>query len=300
MKKYFRSIINWLDSHQAVGGSQTGIDWPRIIPFIAIHLGCLAVLWVGVSLTAVIAAIFFYAFRIFCIGAFYHRYFSHKSFKTSRAWQFVFAVLTMTSIQRGPLWWAAHHREHHLHADDELDPHSPKHGGFLWSHMGWFLAKKNFHFNQRRIQDFAAYPELVFIDRFDALVPVLFGLGIFGLGTLLNTYFPALQTSGSQLFVWVFCISTVCVYHATFCINSLAHTVGKKVYPGNDTSRNNWLLAIFTFGEGWHNNHHRYPISARQGFKWWEIDITYYILKLLSKVGVVSDLKVPPAHFAKS
>lgn len=299
MKSSLLSLVHWLDSHQSLSNSDSGIDWMRIIPFLLIHLGCLLAFYVGVSPIAIGLAIGLYCFRIFCIGAFYHRYFSHKTFKTSRVFQFIFALLTMTAIQRGPLWWAAHHREHHLESDQENDPHSPHHGGFLWSHMGWFLSKKNFHHNPVRIKDFAAYPELVFLDRFDSVVPVAFGALLFFLGNYLQQHYPALNTSGLQLFVWGFCISTVCVYHATFCINSLAHKVGKRDFTTKDQSRNNWVLAIFTFGEGWHNNHHRYPISVRQGFKWWQIDITYYLLKGLEKIRVISDLKTPPAQLLK-
>ncbi len=299
MQKYLASFVKWIDNTANPQVKSTGIDYFRIIPFIAIHLGCLLVIWVGISPIAVGVAIFLYCMRIFLIGAIYHRYFSHKSFKMSRGWQFVFTVLTMTAIQRGPLWWAAHHREHHLESDSPGDPHSPYQGGFLWSHMGWFLANKNFHYKKERINDFSAYPELVFLDRFDSLVTIVFGFTLFGLGYFLGNAFPGLETSGWQLFVWGFFISTVCVYHATFSINSVAHKVGKKVYATRDHSRNNWLLAILTFGEGWHNNHHRYPVSIRQGFKWWEVDFTYYILKFLHKIHIISDLKTVPAQLQK-
>lgn len=299
MHKYIMPFVRWFDNTANPDTKANSIDYLRIIPFIAIHVGCLAVLWVGVSTAAVVIAVFLYCLRIFLIGAIYHRYFSHKAFKMSRGWQFVFTLLAMTAIQRGPLWWAAHHREHHLNSDEPGDPHSPHHGGFLWSHMGWFLSHKNFHLKKERIQDFSAYPELVFLDRFDCLVPIVFGLVLYGIGFLLENLFPTLGTTGLQLFIWGFCISTVCVYHATFSINSIAHKLGKKPHVTKDQSRNNWLLALLTFGEGWHNNHHRYPVSARQGFRWWQVDFTYYILKFLNFLGIISDLKMVPANLKK-
>ena len=152
------------------------IDWIRTLPFILLNLSCLLVFWVGISKVAVITAIVLYFLRVFFIGAFYHRYFSHRTYKTNRFWQFIFAILGLSAAQRGPLWWAAHHREHHMRADKEADAHSPVHHGFLWSHLGWFMSTKNFFYNPERINDFARYPELVFLDRYDGLVPFVISL----------------------------------------------------------------------------------------------------------------------------
>lgn len=290
-------LIKIFDSYHGRKNNARTIDWFRILPFIGIHAGCAAVIWVGFSFTALLVAIILYCIRVFLLTAVYHRYFSHKSYELSRISQFVLAVLTMTAIQRGPLWWAAHHREHHLKSDSEDDPHSPLHNSFLWSHLGWFLSNKYFNYKPERIKDFLNFPELVFIDRFDFIVPLLFGAGLYMLGNTLNAHYPDLNTSGAQLLVWGAFISTVCVYHITFCINSLAHRYGSRRFTTKDSSRNNWWLALLTFGEGWHNNHHKYPISARQGFKWWEIDITYYILLMLSWVGVVKNIKHPPKQY---
>lgn len=299
MKSILSTIVNWFDAYSPKQSDSQSVDWMRILPFIGIHLGCFAVLWVGFSYTALFIALFLYAFRVFLITGIYHRYFSHKTYEMSRTWQFVFAALTMTAIQRGPLWWAAHHRDHHLQSDSVDDPHSPLHKGFLWSHVGWFLSGKYFSYKAERIKDFLKFPELVFIDRFDIIVPVLFAGTLFLIGALLNAYFPALNTSGTQIFVWGFCISTVCVYHVTFSINSFAHKVGSRPFKTKDSSRNNWFLAILAFGEGWHNNHHKYPVSARQGFKWWQVDFTYYILKGLNVLGIVHKLKAPPAQYLR-
>ena len=267
-------------------------DWLRITPYIGIHLMCFGVIWVGWSSVAVGIAGFLYLLRIFAITGFYHRYFSHRTFKTSRWFQFLFGLIGTASIQRGPLWWAAHHRHHHAHSDDPEDVHSPVQHGFLWSHMGWFTAPVNFPTKIELIQDFAKFPELRFLDRFDLVIAVLIGTGMFILGASL----PAeLGTSGMQMLVWFF-ISTVILYHVTYMINSLAHVYGSRRYETADTSRNNPFLAILAFGEGWHNNHHHYPNTARQGFYWWEIDMSYYIIVALSWLGLVWDVKPLPAE----
>ncbi len=270
------------------------VDWKRCVPFIVLHVGCLAVIWVGFSWTAMIAAVFLYAVRMFAITAFYHRYLSHRSYKTSRTFQFLFAVLGNSSCQRGPLWWASVHRHHHLHSDEVADVHSPRKHGFLWSHIGWITSTKNFPTDYSRVRDLQKFPELVFLNRCDQLVPVLYGASLWFGGWLLERYAPGLGTNGAQMFVWGFFISTVVLLHATFCINSLAHVFGSKRFKTDDDSRNSLPLALLTLGEGWHNNHHRYASAARQGFYWWEIDVSYYLLKVLSWTGLIWDLRVVP------
>jgi len=294
---FWLSIISWFDSYAAADNSvydKKQIDWLRTLPFILMHLACIAVIWVGWSTAAVVTAIVLYALRMFAITGFYHRYFSHRSFKTGRLTQFVFAVLAASAVQRGPLWWASHHRHHHACADKGDDPHSPDQHGFLWSHTAWFLCRDNFAPRHERIKDFSRYPELRLLDRFDMLVPVLLAISLYVTGEWLATSHPEMATNGLQMLVWGFVISTIVLYHVTFTINSLAHTYGSRRYSTKDNSRNNWLLALLTFGEGWHNNHHHYPGSARQGFFWWEIDITYYALLLLEKLGLIHELRPVP------
>lgn len=298
-KPLLSTLTSWLDNDALAENAYTqqdkeNIDYWRVIPFVALHLACFALFWVGYSTFALIFAIALYALRMFAITGFYHRYFSHKAFQTSRAGQFVFAVLGATAVQRGPLWWAAHHRHHHSHSDEESDAHSPVQHGFLWSHIGWFLSRNNFHTQLERVKELAKFPELRFLDRFDVLIPTIFAIAIFGLGMLLEKYAPSLGTNGWQLLVWGFVLSTVVLYHATFSVNSLSHTWGKRRYATRDHSRNNFLIAIFTLGEGWHNNHHHYPGSASQGFYWWEIDFTYYGLRLMSSLGLIWNLRKVP------
>lgn len=284
MAGFVRKLILWFDTSApdvALTTDHQTVDWVRVVPFIGMHLACLGVFWVGWSWTAVGIAAGLYAVRMFAITGFYHRYFSHRTFKTSRAGQFIFAFIAASSVQRGPLWWAAHHRKHHRHSDTELDVHSPGEHGFWWAHMGWITAPSNFPTDLREVRDLAKYPELRFLDRFDILAPVVLAVALF-------------VTGGAQVLVWGFFISTVVLFHCTCLINSLAHQFGTQPYETGDESRNSLILALLTFGEGWHNNHHKYPGSTRQGFFWWEIDITYYGLKVLEHLGIIRDLRQPP------
>lgn len=276
--------------------SDGGIDWWTTIPFALVHLMAFGVFWVGVSPVAVGVCVLLYWVRMFAITGFYHRYLSHRSYKTSRWFQFVFALVGNSSVQKGPLWWAAHHRHHHQYSDQDEDVHSPIKRGFLYSHVGWIFARNNSVTRMRLVPDLAKFPELRVLNRFDVLMPVLLGTACFGLGVLLQTYAPSLGTSGPQMLIWGFFVSTVVLVNATFTINSLSHIYGKRRYETTDTSKNNFFLALLTMGEGWHNNHHHYATAARQGFYWWEIDITYYGLVLLSKLGLIWDLKQVPVH----
>ncbi|NWG14063.1 MAG: fatty acid desaturase [Acidobacteria bacterium] len=219
-----------------------------------------------------------YILRMFGVTAGYHRYFSHHSYKLGRTMQFLMAFLAQTSGQKGILWWAAHHRWHHRHADDPQDIHSPSQSGFWWSHVGWIISNRYDNYDAGSVAAFARYPELRWLDRFHWAPPTAFGAGVFLLG-------------GWAAFFWGFILSTVLLYHATFSINSLAHLWGTRRFQTTDQSRNNWLLAILTLGEGWHNNHHYYAGSCRQGCRWWELDITFYVLKLLSFVRIASELR---------
>jgi len=295
------ALLRWLDSEAGIKnvdteGMEKSVDWLRIFPFVLLHLGCLGVFWVGWSPVAVWTALVLYMIRMFAITGFYHRYFSHKAFKTGRGWQFLFAVLGNTSVQRGPLWWAGHHRHHHRFADTPKDVHSPSQHGFWWSHIGWLTSRANFATPYRYVKEWTQFPELLWLNRFDTVVPILYATGLYLSGAFMERVTPQLETSGGQMLVWGFFVSTVMLFHATCTINSLDHMIGTRRFDTPDTSRNNALLALVTLGEGWHNNHHRYAVSARQGFRWWEIDITYMLLKLMARTGIVRDLRHPPAR----
>ena len=300
-----KKLIHWFDNEAVTPETLTveswaDVDWLRVIPFIAMHLACFAVFWVGVSWFAVFFAILLYTIRMFAVTGFYHRYFSHKAFRTSRFIQFILAVLGASAVQRGPLWWASHHRHHHVNSDEHEDAHSPVQHGFLWSHLGWFLSNRHFATKTERVKELAKYLELRLLDRFDVIVPTILAVSIYLFGSFLESAYPHLNTNGWQLLVWGFAISTVALYHATFTVNSLAHVWGKRRYATKDHSRNNLWIAIVTLGEGWHNNHHHFPGSARQGFYWWEIDFTYYGLKVLAALGLIWDLRTVPTEIRES
>ncbi|HEX2253394.1 MAG TPA: acyl-CoA desaturase [Thermoanaerobaculia bacterium] len=260
---------------------------PKIIPFFAVHAACIAAFWLPFSWSLVGLAVGLYVLRMWALTAGYHRYFSHRSYKTSRVFQFVIGWLGAMCVQKGPLWWAAHHRQHHRHSDRYGDLHSPGLQGFLWAHVGWVLSTDHDETDYERVGDFARYPELVWLNRFH-LVP-----GVVLAGVLL-------AVGGLPAFIWGFCISTTVLWHATFSINSLTHLWGRRRYRTKDDSRNSLILALVTLGEGWHNNHHYYKASTRQGFYWWEVDISYYVLRVLSWFRIVWDLKEPSAQVKAS
>lgn len=257
------------------------IDW---IPFWGIHLAAAVGLYMyGLRLELALVAFGLWAVRMFGITAGYHRYFSHRAFKTGRIFQFVLAFIAQASSQKGALWWASHHRVHHKLSDEPGDLHSPVQKGFWYSHVGWLFDEPSQETRFDKIRDFAKYPELVFLNTFWVLPVVIVGA------------IPTLVYGLEGLLVGFF-LSTVVLWHTTFFINSLAHVFGKRRFATTDDSRNHWFLALLTFGEGWHNNHHHYQSSARQGFYWWEIDLSYYILVVLSKIGLVWDLREVPEH----
>lgn len=269
-----------------VDDAHADIVHPHAVPFVLVHVLCVTAIWTGVTWQALCICAGLYWLRMFAIGAGYHRYFSHRAYSTSRLFQFVLAFLAQTTAQNSVLWWAALHRRHHLYSDTELDTHSPIRRGFFYAHVGWIFDRKHIKTDLARVGDLTCFPELVWLDRLELAPAVITGLLCF-----LIASWPGVVVG----FLW----STVLVYHSTFCINSLAHTHGKKRYVTGDESRNNWFLALLTMGEGWHNNHHAYQSSARQGFFWWEVDATYYVLRAFSWFGLIWDLKLPPEPLLK-
>lgn len=264
--------------------------------FWSVHLMCLSVFFISFSWVALAVCLALYVIRMFAITGVYHRYFSHRSYKTSRWFQFVLACLGATSAQKGPIWWASHHRHHHRHSDTEEDVHSPIISGIYYAHVGWVLSSAFVKTRVDQVRDLLQFPELRLLDKYHLIPPILLAVSVYFLGVFLEAYYPGLGTNGFQMLIWGFFLSTVLLYHGTFCINSFTHLFGRKRFKTGDESRNSLLFALITLGEGWHNNHHRYPGSERQGFYWWEIDISHYILVVLSWFGLVWDLKTPPAR----
>ncbi len=257
---------------------------PRLV-YWSIHASCLLAFYTGVSRTALALLATTFVVRLLGITGGYHRYFAHRSYRTSRGFQLVLAVIGASAAQKGPLWWAGHHRRHHRYSDGPGDVHSPREG-FWYSHQGWIFDSRWDRTPTEQIPDFARLPELVWLNRWHVAPPALIAALCFAIG-------------GLQGLVWGFAISTTLLWHCTYSINSFAHLFGSRRYETGDTSRNNWLLALLTFGEGWHNNHHHYMASTRQGFFWWEIDLTYYVLRGLAVAGLIWDLREPPAHLLR-
>jgi stearoyl-CoA desaturase (Delta-9 desaturase) len=257
-------------------------DWISAIPFFALHLAPLAAVFTVVTWEDWVLCAVLYVARMFCITAGYHRYFSHRSFRTGRVVQFLLALGATTAAQKGPLWWAGHHRMHHRYSDKDDDIHSPR-DGFWWSHVGWILSTRYKETDFAAIRDFSAYPELRLLDRYSWAPVWALGITCFLLG-------------GWGGLLIGFCLSTVLLWHGTFVVNSLTHLIGRRRFATTDTSRNSFLIALFTGGEGWHNNHHYLPASVRQGFAWWEFDPTWYTLRVMAALHLVRDLKDPPAR----
>lgn len=263
-------------------------------PFLLLHIAVLGVVFVGWSWAALVVGALSYAVRAFGITAFYHRCFAHRSFRVPRGVQLAGAVLGAAAAQRGPLWWVSHHREHHRYTDRPGDPHSPVVDGFWYSHVLWIFDPDNAATDVTRVQDLARFPELRLLDRFEHVVPMVTALASFALGAVLSHVAPGLGTSGLQMVMWGFVIPTIALYHSTFAVNSLAHRFGRRRFDTPDASRNNWLIAALVLGEGWHNNHHRFPNCARQGIGRFELDPTWWGIRALAALGLASDLRRPP------
>jgi stearoyl-CoA desaturase (Delta-9 desaturase) len=289
----FESIVK--NPHRLDRGK---LDYSVCAQFLFMHLACLLALWTGVSLVAIITCLALYIVRMFAITAGFHRFFSHRTYKTGRIFQFLLAFTGTAAYQKGPLWWSAHHRRHHLNADTGNDLHSPQTHTFWQSHVGWFLSRDSQTTEEKYISNLLKYSDLRFLDKYYSVPPLLLAVSMFLLGAMLERYAPGLGTSSWQMLVWGFFISTVLLYHGTFTVNSLAHIFGSRRYATTDNSRNNLFVALITLGEGWHNNHHHYPSSERQGFYWWELDISHCTLRALSWLGIVWDLRAPPAHIS--
>jgi stearoyl-CoA desaturase (Delta-9 desaturase) len=284
----------------AYGSTQVQLPEERVqifasLPFIGFHFVALAAaILTPPSAGDIALCIGMYYLRMFGIGAGFHRYFAHRTYSTSRAFQFFMAFLGGTAMQKGGLWWASNHRHHHRYSDQPQDVHSPVQRGFLWSHVGWILASKWEKTDYEAIPDMAKYPELRFLNRYHMLPPVVFAAVLTSIGWLAGGQHGAIHA-----LVWGFVVSTVVLWHGTFTINSLSHVFGRRRFKTTDDSRNSLALALITNGEGWHNNHHYYPGSMSNGFYWWQVDLNAYVIRTLERVGLVWDVRAPPERVLK-
>jgi len=214
----------------------------------------------------------------------FHRYLAHRAFRMNRVARFVWTFIGTAAMQKGPLWWAGHHVNHHRFADREGDPHSPMISGFYYAHVGWFLhdtKHDRVEATNPVIRDFSTVPEIAWLDRYFFLPPAALAATLFLAG-------------GWPWLVYGFCLPTMTLAHATFAINTVNHMFGSRRFDTLDESRNNPLTAFFAVGEGWHNNHHRYQRAARNGFYWWEVDVTWYVIRLMSAVGLAWNVQGVP------
>ena len=264
-----------------------------VVGMLGFHLACLAAFFVGFSWAAVAIFFVFYVIKGMGVTTGFHRLLAHRSYKTNRFVQFLLALAGSMAVQGGPLWWVAHHREHHAETDTDLDIHSPVTKGMWQAHMGWMMTDEAFNEKGTNSRDLHKFPEIKFLQRYYVWILVAQIVFLFGLGAGLNALYPQLATSGLQFVVWGFFISTVFTWHVTFMVNSVCHRWGAQPYDTGDASTNNVFIGILAFGEGWHNNHHHYPNSARHGLRWWQADVTYMLIRALEIVGLASDLKLP-------
>jgi stearoyl-CoA desaturase (delta-9 desaturase) len=258
--------------------------------YLTMHVLPLTAFWYGVTplegAVCLVLCLALMQVRGFCMSAGYHRYLGHRSFKTSRLLQFLFAVGGCTTLRGGPLWWASLHRHHHRYADTADDVHSPA-KGLWWSYGGWLLGGRYVVTRYDLVKDLSLYPELCWLNRWWLVPAALLGLAVFLVG-------------GWNAFALGFCLSSALLFHAQAILDSLTHVWGSRRYATADTSRNSWLLSFLFLGEGWHNNHHHYQSSSNQGFFWYEIDPTFDVLRVLAWLGLVWELRKPPEQVLNS
>ena len=257
-------------------------NWITTSIMVLLHIGAIGALFMFSWKAVIISAVLYWMTIGFGIGMGYHRLLTHRSYKVPRAVEYFFAVCGTLTLEGGPIFWVATHRVHHQHADRDLDPHTPRHGGF-WAHVGWILFGEPKHNDTKRMSkyapDLAKDPFYVWLNNFHFVPIVVLSLILFAVG-------------GLQLVLWGTCMRVVLGLHATWLVNSATHMWGTQRFATRDDSRNSWWVALVTFGEGWHNNHHAHPTSARHGLAWYEVDFTWMQIWLLKKLGVAKNVKV--------
>ena len=258
------------------------LNWPTTIVMALFHVGALAALFMF-NWHALAAAIFLYWLATgLGISMGYHRLHTHRSYKVPVGLEYFFALCGSLTLEGGPISWVATHRIHHQKSDQPGDPHSPRDGAW-WAHVGWLILGEANHNNTRKMSkyapDLAKDPFYVWLNNYHWVPLLVLGVVLFAIG-------------GLPLFLWGICLRIVVGLHATWLVNSATHMWGARRFPTRDDSRNNWWVALLTFGEGWHNNHHAHPTSARHGLAWYEFDPTWILLKVLRRLGIAKSIRV--------
>ena len=260
----------------------SNINWVTAAFMVAFHVLALVALWFFSWQNLAVALVLHWMAVGFGISLGYHRLHTHRGFKTSKTFEYFLAICGTLTLEGGPIFWVATHRKHHQLSDQDGDPHSPREGGF-WAHMGWILFGDTHHNNTELMGRYA--PDLN-RDRFYRWLNSYHWVPLTTLGLIL------LATGGWSMVLWGIFLRVVVGLHGTWLVNSATHMWGTRRFETRDDSRNSWWVALLTFGEGWHNNHHAHPVSARHGLAWYEFDISWITLKFFNAIGVVSDLKV--------
>jgi len=259
-----------------------GLNWPTIIVLVILHVGAVAALfmfsWANLAVTLFL--LWFATGLGISMG--YHRLHTHRSYQVPRALEYLFAVCGALTFEGGPIFWVATHRVHHQKSDRPGDPHSPREGAW-WSHMVWMMVGEAKHSNTRLMAkyapDLAKDPFYVWLDHYHWLPNILLAVLLFAIG-------------GFPMVLWGICLRVVVGLHATWLVNSATHMWGSRRFATHDDSRNLWWVALITFGEGWHNNHHAHPTSARHGLAWYEFDPSWLQIQLLKRFGIAKSVKV--------
>ena len=267
------------------------LDWPVVIGISAMHVGCLFAPFYFSWSSLAVAVFLYWLTGGMGITLCYHRLLTHRSFKTPKWFEYLLTAFACMAWQGGPIQWVGVHRIHHKHSDDPNDPHSPKHG-FTWAHVLWCMHKEPEGMNAAEVaKDLERDPMLRALNRFFWIPQFLLVIAVYAAGEWVA--YLGWETSGLSWFLWGVCVRTVLVYHGTWFVNSASHTWGYRNYETKDHSTNLWWVALMSFGEGWHNNHHAYQRSAAHGLRWYEFDLTYWTIRLLGLFGLASDIVLP-------
>jgi fatty-acid desaturase len=271
-----------LDTTYVNPAKEEPLNWPTTLVMVVLHIGAIAALFMFSWKLLAFSVVLYWMTTGLGISMGYHRLHTHRSYKVPKALEYFFAVCGAATLEGGPIFWVATHRIHHQKSDQPGDPHTPRDGAW-WAHMGWILLGEAKHNNTRLMSKYA--PDLakdkfyIWLNNWHWLPSVVLAVALYAIG-------------GLPLVLWGICLRLVFGLHATWLVNSATHLWGSRRFATRDDSRNNWWVALLTFGEGWHNNHHAHPTSARHGLAWYEFDPSWLLLKVLRACGIAKSIQV--------